>query len=263
MGDLPVQLLRSENPADFGDCWELTQFPSKVAEQATLQANAHAALERIHRYIEPPGRILDFGCGWGFFLASAKAIGWEAFGIDPLPAHSARARSIGLTVVTDTLQIDTFPAEAFDVITAFQVFEHLLNPLEELEKLYRFLRPGGILLIEVPNIETWGVKLMGNRHRHFVKDHVTFYSAATLQMMLRMSGIEPTETYLPTRRMTVRHLTDAWLAKYLPGSITSMIRRISSRMQFRDRAVGCNIGDIVAVIGQKPMPSTHQGTNIP
>ena len=226
VGDLQLQLLRSDNPAEFGDCWELAQFPSNAAEQATLQANARSALERIHAFAEPPGRLLDFGCGWGFFLASAIEMGWDAYGVEPLPAHSAHARSLGAKVVTDTLQSDTFPLGTFDVITAFQVFEHLLHPRKELAKLSRFLRPGGTILIEVPNIDTWGVGLMGKQHRHFVMDHVTFFSTATLKVLMNTSGIEPAETYFPTRRMTIRHLTDAWLAKYLPNSISSLIGRI-------------------------------------
>ncbi len=65
------------------------------------------------------------------------------------------------------------------------------------------------MLIEVPHIETLWVKLL-RKHRHFVPDHLFFYSARTLSRLMEMCGLEVLDAYYPTRRMTLRHLSGRW-----------------------------------------------------
>ena len=150
------ELLTTDNLDDLGDCWELALLPDKEKEWPALRINALDALSRIERFARPPGRLLDFGCGWGFFLGVAQERGWEAYGLEPMPGQAVHARAkFGAAVVADVLCEDTFPAGTFDVVTAFQVFEHVPNPADVLKKLKPALRPGGVILIEVPNIDTW------------------------------------------------------------------------------------------------------------
>lgn len=70
----------------------------------------------------------------------------------------------------DYLREDTFAPESFDVVTSLQVFEHVDEPLAELTKIRRVLKPGGLLVVEIPSIDSPLVRLMRSRHRHFVRD---------------------------------------------------------------------------------------------
>jgi len=253
LGDFDATLLTSADLCDVADCWELLLLPAKEAEWPASRLNALDALNRIKRHIQPPGKLLDFGCGWGFFLGIAKEHGWEPYGLEPLPGHAVYARArFGATVVTDTLRDDTFPAAFFDVITAFQVFEHLPDPAGDLARLYRMLKPGGLILIEVPNIATWSVRLLGPRHRHFVRDHLTFFSGHTLRLLLEKQGFEMLGVYHPTRRMTVRHLVGDWGGRYLPKRIPQTIEMLIKRMGLWEKIIAINLGDIVAAIARKP-----------
>jgi SAM-dependent methyltransferase len=120
-----------------------------------------------------------------FFLAVAKDRGWFAYGLEPLPVCSVYARSkFKLNIVTDTLHEDTFPLEYFDAIASFQVFEHLPYPNRDIQILHKILRRDGLILIEVPNFDTWTMHLMKSRHRHFVPDHINFFSRKTLVQFL-------------------------------------------------------------------------------
>lgn len=241
---------------DLGElvgCWETAELTAKLPEEAALRANAFDALARIGRHTTPPGRLLDFGCGWGFFLGAALEIGWEIHGLEPLPGHALYTRSkVGAEVVTDVLRDSTFSPDYFDVITAFQVFEHLPDPAGDLIRLRRALQPGGLLLIEVPNIDTWGVRMMGQRHRHFVPDHLNFFSAETLGRLFVSSGLEVVETYYPTRQMSVGHLATAWGGRLLPQPVAAGLVRTLRPTRLWPRRVRLNLGDIVAVIGRKP-----------
>lgn len=246
------RLLHSRDLNDLVGCWEMTELMRKRGEEAVLRLNALNALRRILPFRQPPGRLLDFGCGWGFFLSAAREQGWEPYGLEPLPGHAIYARAqFGANVVTDILRADTFPPNSFDVITSFQVFEHLPDPADDLSKLQASLKPGGVILIEVPNIDTWSVRLLGKHHRHFVHDHLNFFSAATLGALLTRHGFKVVNTYYPTRRMSVRYLTTAWGGRYLPARVTQLLNQGLKQAGLWERSIQLNVGDIVAVVGQR------------
>jgi len=243
-------ILTSADPRLLSGCWETAQLPMKRAEWPALRRNAANALRRIERYRPPPGRLLDVGCGWGFFLTAARQRGWEPAGLEPLAGHAIYARATtGAAVLTDVLHDDSFPTESFDAVTAFQVFEHLPDPAGDLQRLWRFLKPGGILLIEVPNIATWSVALLGKRHRHFVPDHLTFFSPRTLRALLEKHGFEVLEVYRPTRWMTLRHLFGHW-GRRLLGRPPAPTRPARAPGLHR-LVVPVNLGDIVGAIARK------------
>ncbi len=249
------EILTTSNIADIQNSWEYSLLPDKEAEWPALERNAQDALRRIEKQggsRAPERRILDFGSGWGFFLATAKKQGWSAHGLEPLPACAAYARAtFGVEVVTDTLRADSFPPASFDVVTSFQVFEHLPTPLENVCALHTMLKSGGLILIEVPNFDTWSMKLLGARHRHFVQDHLNFFSIATLSQLLARAGFEVVNSYHATRLMSMRHLVKHWLPKYLPFIARPGMQNAVASTPLWEMTMGFNLGDIIAVIGRK------------
>lgn len=251
-GSMAASKYESTNLKDIADSWELAYLPGKLAEADVARQNALDALAIIHQYRRPPGRLLDFGCGWGFFLSAAKEAGWEPYGLEPLPGHATYARSqLRATVVTDTLRPDTFDREFFDVVTAFQVFEHLPDPAGDLLKLQAMIKPGGVVFIEVPNIDTWTVKLLGKHHRHFVCDHINFFSLDTLAQLCERAGFEVVARNNVARKMSVRHLMTVWGNRYLPESITQNAVSRLEQTKLWEQTLRLNIGDIIAVTARK------------
>lgn len=249
------KIITSSDINDIKATWEYNFLPSKEAEAPVLRQNATDALKRIASFLDPPiseGKILDFGSGWGFFLDVAKGHGWHAFGLEPTPACAVYARAkFGVTIVTDTLRENTFPEDFFDAISSFQVFEHLPHPDQDLRILYKMLRHNGIILIEVPNYDTWTMRLMKSRHRHFVQDHLNFFSKDTLSQFLTRQGFRILDSYYPKRRMSIRHLVSFWLPKYLPTSVNNILRRLIQSLGLWEATIGINLGDIVTVIAAK------------
>jgi SAM-dependent methyltransferase len=107
------------------------------------------------------GRLLDVGCATGRFLQQMAAVGWRVSGIEFDPVAAAKARTVTPDVVVgDPAEVE-LPAAGFDLITAFHVVEHLPDPAEALRRMLRWLAPGGLLIVEVPNVGGWGGRLFG------------------------------------------------------------------------------------------------------
>ena len=155
-----------------------------------------AIVDRDVRHLpaKPGGRLLDVGCGDGAFVAHMAALGWRAEGVDPDAAAIAGARAAGLKVTEGTLSAvdDADHAGAYDAITMSHVMEHVHDPAEELERVARLLRPGGLLWIATPNLESLG-------HRRFRKAwlgldpprHLVLFTHNSLERLLRSAGLVP------------------------------------------------------------------------
>lgn len=211
-------------------------------------ANAQDALRRLSPFALTRGKILDIGCFCGIFLNSARSDGWEPYGLEPLVMPAIYARGFfGLDVKTDTLKNGLYPTNFFDAITAFQVFEHLLHPEVEIKKIREILKPGGALLIEVPNIETLSVKIFGAKHRHYVHDHISFFSPKTTSLLLTQFGFKVRSVYYPARVLSIGYLI-WWMSKF--NKKFEVLRRIIPKT-LHAKMLRINSGDIFAVIAEK------------
>ena len=116
-------------------------------------ARARRHLGDIRRY-KASGRLLDVGCSAGFFLKEARTAGWEVCGVELSENTAAIARRrFGLDVRTGILTDDLFAPGSFDVVTLWDVVEHLKDPVSVLTTVKQLLKRDGILLLETPNID--------------------------------------------------------------------------------------------------------------
>jgi 2-polyprenyl-3-methyl-5-hydroxy-6-metoxy-1,4-benzoquinol methylase len=145
------------------------------------------------------GRLLDMGCGLGFFLTRIARLGtWEPYGceISPAAVRYAREKHGLRNVVCGRLQDVDLPRDTFDVITMWDVLEHVLLPDPLLQRCHALLRDGGMCFIRTPNVriqlprarfntlfgtsET-GVGLLAREHLHH-------YSTSTIRTLLERNG---------------------------------------------------------------------------
>lgn len=140
-------------------------------------------------------RILDIGCGEGHFLNLAKGEGFEVVGIDFNKEAIKRAKKkFGLErVYPFTLEefIENFPDEKFDVICAFQVIEHLENPLDFVLKLKKILKENGFFVFSIPNPERLRSRVKGIREEwDFPPHHLTRWNNKSIHFLLKRTGFE-------------------------------------------------------------------------
>ena len=116
-------------------------------------AEAQRHYEFINRY-KKHGRILDIGCSAGFFLKVARDHNWDAHGLDIAEDTAAlAAERYGFNVTVGSLEESTFPPNYFDVVTLWDVLEHLDDPKKTLSIVNRIIKDTGILVISTPNID--------------------------------------------------------------------------------------------------------------
>ncbi|HMP60080.1 MAG TPA: class I SAM-dependent methyltransferase [Gemmatales bacterium] len=108
------------------------------------------------------GRLLDCGCGAGWYLARMQARGWDVMGLDFSPhAVQAAREHYGLDVHVGSLPHPLVGPASFDVVTLGQVLEHVPDPHELIAAAVTALRPGGRLALSVPNLASWGRAAFG------------------------------------------------------------------------------------------------------
>jgi SAM-dependent methyltransferase len=144
----------------------------------------------------PPGRLLDVGAGRGRFVAQARAAGWEAAGIEPSLRGVTGARALGVELQQAGIEAAAVPAGSLDAATLWHVLEHLDDPGAALARIAGWLRPGGLLVIGVPNLASVQARAGGERWFHLdVPRHRTHFTVDGLHALLRRHGLEPVATH--------------------------------------------------------------------
>jgi SAM-dependent methyltransferase len=146
------------------------------------------------------GALLDLGCSSGSFLDFMRSDSWKLFGIEMSAecARIAESRS-GAQVFVGNILDAPFPRESFDVITCFDVFEHLYEPRRVMAKVAEWLKPGGIFYVLVPNVDSAEGRVFGSYwHGLELPRHLFHYSPASLKFLAESAGLR--EVSLETRR---------------------------------------------------------------
>jgi SAM-dependent methyltransferase len=159
-----------------------------------------------------PGRVLDLGCGDGFFLDVMRARGWEVAGVDVEPAVVWYAREIlGLKNVRHAdMEEGEYPHGPFDAITLWGSMQLVYEPRKLLERIHRLLAPGGILAIGVSNIRSAGAKTFrGHWYGLGLPRHLVHYTPETLARLIEWTGYRVERTEFETPRWIVAGSVDA------------------------------------------------------
>jgi SAM-dependent methyltransferase len=177
---------------------------------------AHAAksrLQMIEKVIAPPATILDVGCGTGEVLAVARERGWTTTGVEPVEQSARYAQEErGLHVLSAMLEESGLPERSFDVVSAFHVVEHMTDAKSFLQTVSRWARPGGYVVVEVPNWHSFHRRNAGpgwNGLRPL--EHVAHYGPATMRATLRRAGLTPVAVRTPGflwHKQTLDHQLD-------------------------------------------------------
>ncbi|MFP5220114.1 MAG: class I SAM-dependent methyltransferase [Actinomycetes bacterium] len=178
------------------------RFGIDTSAPAFQQYLAGATAERarlVTAAVGRPGRLLDVGCGSGEFLEQARRQGWDVQGVEPEEGAAEVARARGVPVVTGLVQDSGLPEHAFDVVAANHVLEHMVDPIDFLRLLSRWVRPGGHLALECPNFDSDQRRRRGGAWPHLRPlEHVVHFTPETLRDVLVRAGLEPVQVVTPT-----------------------------------------------------------------
>ena len=166
-----------------------TKFPAWL-ERIRERSARNAAL-RVHALRGcKPGEVMDVGCGSGSFLAALGGLGHTIVGSEYEGPALERARRVpAITLHESDLYEQSFAPNSFDVITLWHVLEHLPQPAETLSWCARWLKPDGLLVIEVPNVRSWQARVFGRNWLHLDPPrHLYQFTPFALEEMLKRNG---------------------------------------------------------------------------
>ena len=192
---------------------------------------------RIEAYFDKPGKILDIGCATGLFLAAMKERGWEAHGIEPSDYAADYARTqYGLQVIHGTLEDTQLPEDQFDVVTMWDVLEHVDDPMETLKEVYRILKPNGLLVVSLPNPNSLEARIFGDTWIGWDRPrHLNIFSSEVIEKYLDKTGFQlnKIESFSGKLAITLMNL-DFWVtAKGYDQNRWQRLRRFLYNPVFR------------------------------
>ncbi len=217
---------------------------------------ANPRFEKVKEFLQNLPKketLLDVGCANGFFVLFAQRVGFDAYGIDASEsAISWGTSNFGLKTLYRCERLSELPdhfPERFQVITAFELVEHLEDPLDFLREVKERLLPGGLFVFSTPNLRNFGRALgIKDERAYFVTgkrdlppDHLTRFSAKTHRILLERSGLE---------------LYCQW---FVPVYLDDLFRVVQDKIALPNVTVEVERGKSVVVHGEKLKPLCFQG----
>jgi 2-polyprenyl-3-methyl-5-hydroxy-6-metoxy-1,4-benzoquinol methylase len=137
------------------------------------------------RQVKPSGKLLEIGCARGDFLQVARE-SFDVYGVEPNPELANSSSKIA-PVHQDV--IERTPWDGFDIVASFHVIEHVDSPRSFIAAATEKLKPGGLLVIETPNIDSVPFKILKSRWRQFIPEHYYFFTPKTISRLLSDHGL--------------------------------------------------------------------------
>ncbi|WP_425398138.1 methyltransferase domain-containing protein [Aeoliella sp.] len=170
-----------------------THSASSIDSESTVLAEARQSGALRHAPVTQGTRLLDIGCGGGYFMRLATKLGALVEGIEPNEFAAQQARSDGTAVFTGTLQdyVKQSNGKRFDVVTMNHVLEHTPDPVEELRAVSDLLEKNGACVIAVPNSEHWASKYLKDRwHSADIPRHLVHFTRRSLETTVKNAGLQ-------------------------------------------------------------------------
>ena len=244
-------------------CGVLFQWP-RPADRELLEAYCQVedplyVAERENRYLTfrrivsrlGPGqgrRLLDVGAYCGYFLDVAREAGFCAEGLELSRWAAEQARLLGLTVHGQTLAERAAAGGRYEVVTMWDVVEHLADPRAELRAVHAMLEPGGRLWLSTIDAGSRVARVLGSRWPWLMDMHLFYFDRPTLTALLEEVGFTDIEVGLYSHVVSGRYLLDKVGASFRPlAPVAAAVRRVTPRWM----RVPVNLGDNMLVSARR------------
>ena len=190
---IPKELEAYYQSEDYISHTDASQTFFQKIYQRVKRYSLNKKVRLLDRYTKGNGKLLDYGAGTGAFVQQAILGGWEAKGVEPNKAARERAKEKGLDLLKSW---EGLTQSDFDVITLWHVLEHIPDLQGSIEQLKRLLKPNGILILALPNFESWDAKHYGAFWAGYdVPRHLWHFSKDAVDSLFSSSGFELLKTH--------------------------------------------------------------------
>lgn len=187
------QLRRFPAAVELDSAYRGAASEDYAVESAGQLETAHRLLDRIENHVvRGDGReLLDLGCWLGYFSVAAQSRGWDTLGVEPSGFAAERARGEhGLEVLEANLDEVELEEGRFAAAFMGDVIEHLIDPAVALERIERWLDPGGVVAMTLPDAGSRIARSMGGRWWSVIPTHVQYFTRHSIGTMLDRSGFD-------------------------------------------------------------------------
>ncbi len=227
-------------------------YTNYIRDEANIRRTFTGRLKRLMRHIPKPGRLLDVGCAAGFFLSVAHAHGWQVTGLDVSSfAVEYTRQQFGFDARLGSLTDTPFDPESFDLITLWDVIEHVPDPKAYLAAAARLLPSGGVLALATPDVDSLPARLTGARWVGYKlsDEHIFYFSRTTLTRMLNEAGFDVIEARHVGKFVTLRLFIDR-LGMYAPA-LAGVLAALERAFSLSERSLYVNPYDIISITARK------------
>lgn len=174
------------------------------------------------------GKLLEIGCGQGNFLRQAANRGFDVTGVEysQFACERARANLEGRgRVLQGEITVLAPEAAAYDVCVLCDVIEHVRDPAAFLREIFRLLRPGGVLLVVTPSLDSWSARALRSRWMEYKAEHLFYYAPETLRRQLAGAGFGDVAIKRGVKKLSLDYIA-AHFDKYPIAGITQLLRGV-------------------------------------
>lgn len=159
--------------------------------------NSNITIKRYNKLLDEfeayrkTNNLIDIGCGDGYFLAEAKKRGWTVYGTEFTNTAMEICSEKGIIMNRGALSTDSYEGIRFDVVTSFEVIEHINYPQQEINVVSSVLRSGGLFYFTTPNFNSISRMVLKDRCVKIVgyPEHLAYYTPKTIVALLKMHGL--------------------------------------------------------------------------
>lgn len=227
-------------------------YSDYLADEVNIRKTVNRRFEHIERYTSRIGRMLDVGCALGFFMDEAAKRGWQVEGLDVSQFATEYVQErFGYPTHNMSLVDADLLTGAYDLVTMFDVIEHVPDPKGYIETVSDLLRPGGVFELATPDVGSLPARLTGRRWIGYKlsEEHVYYFSVKTISQMLHEAGFEVVHVRHIGKYVTLRLFIDR-LGFYLPW-LSRVLEMLEQRFQLSERSLYVNPYDIMAITARK------------
>lgn len=172
---------------------ELIEHYAKYPRHTSISPLTVKRYEELLEQFEPyrrTNKILDVGCGDGHFLEVARKKGWQVFGTEYTREACEPGRTKGIIMHEGLIQ--SFESENnFDVVTSFEVLEHITDAPEHVAAIQKLMRKGGLFYFTTPNFDSLSRRWLGGKWKIIeYPEHLTYFSPSTVEKLLVKAGLQ-------------------------------------------------------------------------
>ncbi len=226
-------------------------YTDYLGDEANIRRTARRRARILEQWMRP-GRLIDFGCATGFFINEMSRRGWQVEGVDVSDFATSYARlRFGHPIHTGSIESAPLPDNAFDLATLYDVIEHVPDPRACLRTVARTLKPGGVVQLSTPDIDSLPARIAGQRWIGYKlsAEHLYYFSATTLSDMLRKVGFEILDIRYIGKHVSTSLFLDR-LAMYFPHFVQPL-QAIERWFSLSRRSLYVNPFDIVCITARR------------